>query len=243
MPWLHAFVDVPVEQRAEAADFWSRALGWPSAEPWDGHPELRSFQPPDGRAYVHLQEIDGPARVHLDVESDHIEETVAQATTLGADVVGVRRGWQTLRSPGGLPFCVVPSGEDRSPGPVRWPAGHRSRLVQVCIDSPVPVHQAEVTFWQQLLPGTWEESDSPEFAGKWHDHAGSPVQLLFQRLGEGAGTVRAHLDLGTDDVDAEVERLLRVGATDVGRGHGGWWVLRDPSGSEFCVTRNSPERA
>jgi len=59
-----------------------------------------------------------------------------------------------------------------------------------------------VTFWRALLPGRWVDSSAPEFAGKWRDDAGSPLQLLFQELGEPEGLVRAHLDLGTDDLDA-----------------------------------------
>ena len=83
---------------------------------------------------------------------------------------------------------------------------------------------------------------SAEFAGTWHDDAGSPLQLLFQRLEEPDGLVRAHLDLGTDDRDAEVARLLDLGAEDVGAGHGGWHVLRDPAGLAFCVTGNAPDQ-
>jgi len=47
------------------------------------------------------------------------------------------------------------------------------------------------------------------------------------------------LDHGTDDVAAEVGRLLGHGAEEVGRGRG-WHTLRDPAGSAFCVTGNSP---
>ncbi len=71
MPWLHAFVDVPSEEYAEAATFWSDALGWPAGDPWRKNPEFRSFEPPTGTAYVHIQRIGGPSRVHLDVESEH----------------------------------------------------------------------------------------------------------------------------------------------------------------------------
>lgn len=80
-----------------------------------------------------------------------------------------------------------------------------------------------------------------EFAGKWHDDSGSPLQLLFQRLDEPHGTTRAHLDYGTDDMPAEVARLRRLGAVDVGPGRG-WHMFRDPAGMVFCVTENSPEQ-
>jgi catechol 2,3-dioxygenase-like lactoylglutathione lyase family enzyme len=48
---------------------------------------------------------------------------------------------------------------------------------------------------------------------------------------------RLHLDFRPDDRDAEVERLLALGATraDVGQGEQSWVVLADPEGNEFCV--------
>ena len=48
---------------------------------------------------------------------------------------------------------------------------------------------------------------------------------------------RLHLDFRPDDRDAEVERLLALGATraDVGQGDQSWVVLADPEGNEFCV--------
>ena len=53
---------------------------------------------------------------------------------------------------------------------------------------------------------------------------------------------RVHLDLttGGDDRDAEIERLLALGArrVDIGqKGTESWTVLADPEGNEFCVVR------
>ena len=66
------------------------------------------------------------------------------------------------------------------------------------------------------------------------------MAFLLQRLGPGAdGPVRAHLDLGTDDRAAEVERVRVAGAElvdDTRR----WAVLRDPAGLPFCVTPRPP---
>jgi hypothetical protein len=239
---LHAVVDVPEEQHAVAADFWGRVFGWPVGAPWPGHPELRSFEPPVGTAYLHLQRVDGPPGVHVDVESGERAATVSHAVGLGAEPLAAYDEWTTLRSPGGLPFCVVGAdGSAVTPPPLVHPDGHRTRMVQVCVDSPAAAHDREVEFWRSLLAGRYVASRRPEFAGKWHDDEGSPIQLLFQRLDEPEGPVRAHLDQGTDDLDAEVSRLLALGATDVGRGSGGWHVLRDPAGALFCATRNSPE--
>lgn len=241
MSWVHVVLDAPAAAQPELADFWGRVLGWPVGEPWAGHPELRSFTPPTGAPYVHLQRIDGRPRVHLDLESPEPEETVAMALRLGAGQSHANGEWTTLYSPGGLPFCVLPEREHDPPSPRTLVDGHRVRLVQVCIDAPTSTHEAEVAFWRALLGHRWVGSSAPEFAGKWHDDDGSPVQLLFQVLDEADGPVRAHLDLGTDDVAAEIQRLVRLGAEDVGPGRG-WHVLRDVAGSLFCVTGNSPEQ-
>jgi hypothetical protein len=47
---------------------------------------------------------------------------------------------------------------------------------------------------------------------------------------------RVHLDLETDDVEAEVERLERLGARRVEQVHT-WWVMEAPTGQRFCVVR------
>ena len=48
---------------------------------------------------------------------------------------------------------------------------------------------------------------------------------------------RLHLDFRPDDQDAEVDRLLALGArrVDIGQGVQPWVVLADPEGNEFCV--------
>lgn len=49
---------------------------------------------------------------------------------------------------------------------------------------------------------------------------------------------RLHLDVSADDQEAEVERLITLGATrtDVGQPEQSpWVVMADPEGNEFCV--------
>ncbi len=68
--------------------------------------------------------------------------------------------------------------------------------------------------------------------------------LLFEKVPEAAaGKNRLHPDFRPDDQDAEVARLLALGArhADVGQGEQTWVVLADPEGNEFCVL--SPRRA
>ena len=62
---------------------------------------------------------------------------------------------------------------------------------------------------------------------------------LEEFAGDGkAGKERMHLDLETDNVEAEVRRLEALGATrwdhQAERGFD-FWVLHDPWGNEFCV--------
>jgi hypothetical protein len=65
--------------------------------------------------------------------------------------------------------------------------------------------------------------------------------------GPPAGKLRLHIDANaTDrDQDAELERLLALGARPADVGQGGtesWHVLADPEGNEFCLlhTRLQP---
>ncbi len=47
---------------------------------------------------------------------------------------------------------------------------------------------------------------------------------------------RVHLDIETDDIEAEVRRLEALGARRVVQVHG-WWVMQAPTGQRFCVVR------
>ncbi|MFI6559673.1 VOC family protein [Streptomyces sp. NPDC050534] len=63
--------------------------------------------------------------------------------------------------------------------------------------------------------------------------------LLFAPVPEGKTIKnRLHLDLRPDDQEAEVARLLALGARHVDVGQSDevtWVVLADPEGNEFCV--------
>jgi hypothetical protein len=73
------------------------------------------------------------------------------------------------------------------------------------------------------------------------DPTGGRPRLLVQEVPEAKqGKNRVHLDLqvGEDRRDAEVDRLLALGAARIGEGSQGphhWVVLADPEGNELCV--------
>lgn len=241
VPWMHAFVDVPADRVERARGFWSAATGWSPGPEWDGHPEFSSLVPESGTPYLHVQEIGGPPRVHLDLVGD-TEQDTARLETLGATRAGRGDGWQVMTSPTGLPFCVCDdSSSRRRPDAATWPGGHRSRLVQLCIDVPNGHYGTELEFWRAATGWADEPDASPEFHHLAH-RTESPVQLLLQRLGnDDEGTrARAHLDLGTDDRTAEVSRLEALGA-QYRWSTSGFTTLRDPLGLLFCVTDNMPD--
>ena len=71
---------------------------------------------------------------------------------------------------------------------------------------------------------------------------GKPRRMLFQLVPE-PKTVknRLHFDVnvGADNVEAELARLTAAGATFLHRGQQGpnsWVTLADPEGNEFCIT-------
>ena len=85
-----------------------------------------------------------------------------------------------------------------------------------------------------------EHDDDPHEILEITGQPGSGPSLVFIRVPEGkTAKNRLHIDVNaTDrDQDAELERLLGLGArhADVGQGEQSWVVLADPEGNEFCV--------
>lgn len=108
---------------------------------------------------------------------------------------------------------------------------HYSRLHKVIIDVPDDDHDREVAFWEAATGVRLEQSARhPEYRGALLP--GDDFVLLTQQLEEGAS--RVHLDIHTDDLEAEVARLEQLGAQRVRQVHD-WWVMRDPAGLLFCV--------
>ena len=102
-------------------------------------------------------------------------------------------------------------------------------------------------FWSSALDCRIERGD--DGAAKLYPRDGAvadvPAVWLQPTAPPKLGKNRTHPDLRPvdADVDAEVERLLALGAVraDVGQsGDEPFVVLADPEGNEFCVLRNEP---
>ena len=116
-----------------------------------------------------------------------------------------------------------------------------SALLNVTFDCDDPALVA--AFWSAVTGYAVEEIDSPgnPFWVVGSADARRP-RLVFVRVPEPKVVKnRVHLDVVPleDDQDAEVERLLSLGASLVDdrrqKEPGGWVVLADPEGNEFCV--------
>lgn len=108
---------------------------------------------------------------------------------------------------------------------------HRILMRTVVFDFAPEVHDAARDFWVVALAADVRRGvNHTEYHQLLNPAALGPV--LVQNLGEGQSHI--HLDIESDDTEAEVARLTAAGATEVARHHN-WVVLRDPAGLLFCV--------
>ncbi len=238
--WVSAFLDLPTDDLDRAAEFWQGVTGYPLSARRGPDDEFASLVPPDGDNYFGVQRLaDGPARIHLDLHVESPTDAAATAVGLGAQVLlDSEHGYVVLRSPGGFVFCFVSHPASRRPAPAAWPDGNRSQVDQVCLDVPPERYDAEVAFWQAVTGWELTPVDESEFE-RLQPPADQPLRWLVQRLDDEGGPVRAHLDLASDDRDAEVARHVALGATE-GPRHEWWTVLTDPVGTTYCVTWRKP---
>ncbi|WP_306337607.1 VOC family protein [Streptomyces sp. KL118A] len=238
--WTYAFIDRPRDRFPQACAFWTAVTGSRLSEPRGADGEFVTLLPHGGAdPCVKAQAVAGPGGAHLDLAVDDVAGTAGEARALGAEAVFAEDGLEVLRSPGGVPFCVVPwSGEKSRPAPVTAPDGAVSRLDQLCLDVPPDSYDQEVTFWSQLTGWDSTAGARPEFH-RVTPPADLPVRLLLQRLAA-PGPAGAHLDLACSDPDAVRARHESHGAVFVSRG-ATWLVMRDPAGVPYCLTGRDPE--
>ncbi len=217
------------------ARFWSGLLGWEVADdPHDGVTLL----PTDGTGFrfrfvpTQEQKVD-PSQMHFHLTSSSLEDqqqTVATSLELGARHLDVgqtpEEGHVVLADPEGNEFCVIEPGN--------------SFLSECGFFGEVTCDGSQETghFWSAALgwPLVWDQDEETSIrsplGGPKISWGGPP---LMPRTG-----TWLHFDLAPPsggDQQAEVDRLVSLGATrvDIGQGDVSWVVLADPDGHEFCV--------
>jgi hypothetical protein len=113
---------------------------------------------------------------------------------------------------------------------------HRSRLTALVIDCQTDDLEAAAQFWGKALGKKVLPMD-PQFP-TYRELETTPdeLKILVQQVTHES---RVHIDIETDDKDAEVKRLQALGATNP-RFVKRWYVLDAPSGHHFCVV--NPQR-
>jgi len=213
---------------SEVAVFWGRLLGREIVA------EAEGAVLPGAGAQVGLRfvaastEKSGANRLHLHLTSTSPEgqqRTVETALRLGGRHLDVgqlpEEGHIVLGDPDGNELCVIEAGNGflADCGP----------LGEVSCDGTRDVG----LFWSDALgwPLVWDENEETAVQSPL---GGTKVSWGGPPVAPKHGRNRQRFDLAADDLEAEVARLVSIGATRLGDREGGV-ELADPDGNEFWV--------
>ena len=109
---------------------------------------------------------------------------------------------------------------------------HRSQLGALIIDCQTTNLDEAARFWGEALGLPVRPSRDPDDKNYViFDNGPNGLDIEVQKVDHPS---RVHLDIETDDIEAEVARLEKLGAKRVARMRT-WWILEAPSGQRFCV--------
>lgn len=114
---------------------------------------------------------------------------------------------------------------------------HKSRLSNIIIDCQTDDIDAAANFWAAAIGRSPVSSSDPSDPYRLLKGSPDEMKVLVQAVQHES---RVHLDIETNDVEAEAARLEQLGASKVAKIHS-WWVMEAPTGQRFCVVR--PQRA
>ncbi|PGH41148.1 VOC family protein [Micromonospora sp. WMMA1996] len=228
-------ISVDAAEPLRLARFWSGVLGREIVDdPREGVALL-----PDGDPGFRVRFLPNPHpkatqnRVHFDLTSGSPQdqrETVARALALGGRHIDIGQGPDdgqvVLADPEGNEFCVIEADNTflAGCGPIGAVNCDGTRAVGY--------------FWRAALgwPLVWDQDEETAIQSPG---GGAKVTWSGPPLMPSDGRDRLHLDVvpAGGDRDAEVDRLVALGATRVGTGRhtADDVVLADPDGTEFCV--------
>ena len=115
---------------------------------------------------------------------------------------------------------------------------HKSKLAGFIIDCQTTQLDAAADFWGGALgmPVRVLPPDEAQTYKRLEDSQHGlniEVQIVSHES-------RVHLDIETDDIEAEVRRLEKLGAKQIGAVRT-WRVMEAPTGQRFCVVRSSSQ--
>ena len=229
MPLRLVAVSFDVSDPAGVAAFWANLLGREILKATRGV-LLAGDDTQVGLRFVAAgTEKSGRNRLHLHLTSSTLEDqqhTVDTALALGGRHLDVgqlpEEGHVVLADPGGNEFCVIEPGNNFLAG-----CGF---LGEVSCDGTRQVG----LFWSDALgwPLVWDQNDETAVQSPG---GGTKVSWGGPPVTPKNGRNRQRLDLTASDVAGEVERLVALGATELGNRDGGV-ELADPDGNEFLIS-------
>lgn len=104
---------------------------------------------------------------------------------------------------------------------------HKSRVCAVLFDVDAPSYEAAARFWSGALGRPLNFDPAKKYTEL-------PGELDYLVQNAAPGREGVHIDIETDDVEAEVARLEKLGAIKREQVKG-WWVMVSPGGHPFCV--------
>ena len=109
---------------------------------------------------------------------------------------------------------------------------HRSRLSSIIIDCRVEDLRAAAEFWSKAIGRRIAnvDADGEDRYAEIETADDEPIVVIQKVQHES----RVHLDIETDDIEAEVKRLEALGAKRV-EFVKRWWIMEAPTGHRFCV--------
>jgi predicted enzyme related to lactoylglutathione lyase len=115
---------------------------------------------------------------------------------------------------------------------------HKSKLAGFIIDCQTDSLESAAHFWGEALgmPVRELRPDEAALYKRLEDmHHGLNIEV--QKVSHAS---RVHLDIETDDIEAEVRRLEKLGAKRIEGVHT-WVVMEAPTGQRFCVVSAASE--
>ena len=107
---------------------------------------------------------------------------------------------------------------------------HRSRFAGIIIDCETEDLNAAAEFWSAALGYPQKPDDGDDHYKSLQPHE----RETYAEVQKVSHASRIHLDIESDDIEAEVLRLESLGARRIQQLKG-WWVMEAPTGQKFCV--------
>ena len=111
---------------------------------------------------------------------------------------------------------------------------HKSKLCGFIIDCQTDDVNSAAVFWGGALG--MKVKKLPDEEGEKYVRLLDPTEHLHVEVQSVSHASRVHLDIETDNIEAEVQRLEKLGATRI-KQINSWMVMEAPTGQRFCVVK------